>query len=502
MEQKDLIGMALLLCAACGGIVMACLSQRIRDLFFFLLVTLSAVTEYVDINFVSRDWYRGTTRGFEVSFVDVISLSLLASAIIRPRPGEKRWFWPASLGLMLIYFLYAGFCVGLADPKLFGLFELSKMLRGLVMFLAAALYLRSEREMKIFVFALGLAVCYEGMMAVTQRYVWGVHRVYGTVDDSNSLSMYLCTTAPVFIAVINSQLPKYLKLLGAAAIALAFVGVILTISRAGLIVMMMMLVAATIATVSYRITLRKVFILFVVMVGMTGALAKAWKTVGARFAGDSLKNEYGSKHEQNRGYYIRIAAAIAADSWFGVGPNNWSYWVSNKYGPKLGWHFIPYVGTDREPSQIVPAGRNIDAPQAAPAHSLAALTAGEMGLGGLVLLVLLWLQWLLMGASFLLPRTPDPMRRVAVGIFFGMCGTFLQSLTEWVFHQTPIFFTFNLMLGVLASLCYVRKLERKRAKFVTNDESQREAFEDVEEERVPDAEEDPFVIRHSSFSPG
>ena len=36
------------------------------------------MTEYVDVNFVSRDWYRGTTRGFEVSFVDVLSLSLLA----------------------------------------------------------------------------------------------------------------------------------------------------------------------------------------------------------------------------------------------------------------------------------------------------------------------------------------------------------------------------------------------------------------------------------------
>jgi hypothetical protein len=499
MDNKDLIGAALLLGAACGGIVVTCLSQRIRDVFFFFLVTLAAVTEYVDINFVSRDWYRGTTRGFEVSFVDVLSISLLASAIIRPRDGQKRWFWPASLGLMLIYFLYAAFCVGMADPKLFGLFELSKMLRGLVMFLAVALYLRSERELKLFVFGLGLAVCYEGMMALTQRYVWGVHRVYGTVDDSNSLSMYLCTTAPMFVAVLTSRYPKYLKALGAAAIALSFVGVILTISRAGLIAIMLMLFGATAATISYRITLRKVFILFVVMVGMAGALGKAWKTVGARFAGDSLKNEYGSKHEQNRGYYIRIAAAIAEDSWFGVGPNNWSYWVSNKYGPKLGWRFIPYVGTDREPSQIVPAGRNIDAPQAAPAHSLAALTAGEMGYGGLVLLGLLWLRWLLMGASFLWPRTPDPMRRIGVGIFFGMCGTFFQSLTEWVFHQTPIFYTFNIMLGVLASLCYVRKLERRRAKQMSNDEFRMDEFEDSEEARDPGAEE-PFFAHRSSFS--
>jgi hypothetical protein len=474
MDRKDQLAILLLFGSTCGGVLLTSLSHRIRDIFFFLLVTLTVVTEYIDVNFVSKEWYRGTTCGFEVSLVDVISLSLLASCIIRPRLGDKRWFWPASLGLMLIYFLFASFCVAVADPKIFGLFELSKMVRGLIVFLAAALYVRNERELRLFIWALGVTVCFQGLMAVQQRYLQGVHRVYGTVDDSNSLSMYLCTTAPVFVAVITSKFQLRLKLLGAAAISCAFIGVILTISRAGLMAIMLMLFCTAIATVSYRITLRKALITLVVMIGMTGALAKAWKTVGERFANDSLKNEYSSKHVQNRGYYIRIAQAIAMDSWFGVGPNNWSYWVSNKYGPRLGWHFIPYIGTDQKPGQKVPPGRDIDDPQAAPAHSLAALTMGEMGLGGLVLLSLLWLRWLLMGASFLWPRTPDPMRRVGVGIFFGMCGTFFQSLTEWVFHQTPIFFTFNILLGVLASLMYVRKCERRARKEAERELEERE----------------------------
>jgi hypothetical protein len=99
-----------------------------------------------------------------------------------------------------------------------------------------------------------------------------------------------------------------------------------------------------------------------------------------------------------------------------------------------------------------------------------------MGFGGLALLTLLWLRWLFLGATFLWPRTPDPMRRICVGIFFGMCGTFVQSLTEWVFHQTPIYFTFNIMLGVLASLAYVRKCERRARK-----EAERELEEREEE---------------------
>jgi len=196
-------------------------------------------------------------------------------------------------------------------------------------------------------------------------------------------------------------------------------------------------------------------LLVVLCVG--GALFKARKTIADRFAGDSLKNEYSRKHVQNRGYYIRIAMAIAEDSWFGVGPNNWSYWVSNKYGPRLGWYFLPYPGTDDKPKQKVPAGRENDDPQAAPAHSLAALTVGEMGFGGLALLTLLWLRWLLMGASFLWPRVPDAMRRLGIGIFFGVSGAFLQSLTEWVFRHSPIYYVTHILLGALAALYYVRK---------------------------------------------
>jgi hypothetical protein len=474
MERKDQIALAILLSGAVGGIFLTTLSYRIRDLFFFLMVTLSAVTEYIDVNFVSRDWYRGTTCGFEVSLVDVISLSVLVSTLLRPHPDQKRWFWPASLGLMLIYFLFASFCVAISDPKIFGLFELSKMIRGIIIFLAAAFYLRTEREMKVFLYSLATIVCYEGLSAITQRYYLGIHRVYGSVDDSNSLSMYLCTTAPVLVAVITSKCSKYLKALSAAGIGIAFIGVILTISRAGLMAMLIMLFATAIATISYRISIKKAIITLLVMIAMGGALAKSWKTVGERFANDSLKNEYGAKHEQNRGYYIRIATAIAEDSWFGVGLNNWSYWVSNKYGPRLGWYFIPYLSPDQKPGQKVPPGRDIDDPQAAPAHSLPALTVGEMGVGGLVLLGLLWARWLLLGASFFWPRTTDPMRRIAVGIFFGMCGTLFQSMTEWVFRQTPIYFTFHIMLGVLVSLVYIRKCERRARKEAQKELEERE----------------------------
>jgi hypothetical protein len=228
------------------------------------------------------------------------------------------------------------------------------------------------------------------------------------------------------------------------------------------ITLALVLLGATAATVSLRITPRKLLVAAMVALASTAVIAKSWETLSSRFGEATLEQEYENKHAQGRGYYLRMAAAIVEDHWLGVGPNNWSYWVSNRYGPRLGFRFAPYPGTDRKPRESVAVGANVDDPQAAPAHNLGALTVGEMGYGGLAVFALLWMRWFQMSGSFLWKRTSDPMRRIGAGIFFGIGGIFLQSLTEWVYHQTAIFFMLNILLGVLASLYYQKRQASKR----------------------------------------
>jgi hypothetical protein len=492
METKYILAAAYLLIAGFGGITIACASKRARDVFFFLLVTMSAVSERWDVNFVSREWYRGTTCGFEISLVDIFAVSLVISAMLFPRAGEKRFFWPASFGWMILFFLFSVLCVAMADPKLFGYFALLKTFRGLLVFLAAALYIRGERELKIFLYALAAIVCFEAFQAIEQRYRFGIHRVFGDLNAANSLSMYFCMTAPVFVAAINSRLPMILKAISSVAIALAGVGVLLTISRTGVVTLGLVLLATVAATISYRITGRKLLITCFVSVACVAVLAKSWESLSSRFSEATLEQEYENTRVQGRGYYIRMAAELVNENVFGVGPNNWSYWVSNKYGPRLGFKFAPYPGTDKPPRFEVEDGANVDDPQAAPAHSLGALTAGEMGLGGLLLMLILWLRWFQMGAAFLWPRVADPMRRIGVGILFGLVGNFLQSLTEWVFHQTAIFFTFNILLGVLASLYYQRRKERREARAL-----ERERMEEEESFVADTTDEEPEYARRS-----
>ena len=485
METSHLIGLALMLTALPMSIAVSCISQRARDAAFFLMVVGTVLTEKLQINFFSHYWYRGTTRGFEFTFVDILAIGVLAGTLLRPpspsplsRHGGRRglgrgvrsefwrqyqaaprWFWPASLGLTVLYFFYGCFSVAISEPKIFGLFELSRVLRTIVIFLAAAWFVRSERELGLLALALSCAVCFEGALAIKQRILGGVYRVPGTLDDANSLSMYLCLAAPVLVAAAASDLPRSARYLSAVAIGFAAVGVLFTISRAGIPIFALVTLGATAFCVSWRVTPKKLAVTALICLGVAGLVFKSWNLLKYRYSQATLQQEFLEEDTKGRGLYLRQAKAILEDRFFGVGLNNWSYWVSKDYGGRLGEHYENYDDLDYQPTKdILPSFY-----YAAPAHNLVALTVGELGWPGLIIFALLWWRWFQMGARFLGRRSAAPLYRLGIGFFFGLCGVFLQSQTEWVFRQTQILFAFHIVAGALASLYYLRR----KSKFKT-----------------------------------
>ncbi|MSU58818.1 MAG: O-antigen ligase family protein [Pedosphaera sp.] len=451
MQLKEYLALALLLFAIPICTAVMVYWRRARDLGLFVLVFGAMVTYDLDVNFVSREWYRGTTRGFEISFLDIIALALLAAMYLRPRKGEVRFFWPASLAPLLVYFGYCFLSVLFSDPKLFGMFELLKVARGILIFVVAANYVREEKQLRLFLWALICAVVYQGCSAVKMRYLGGVHRVYGTLEHPNSLSLYMCMALPVLYAATMARLPRWLRRCAFGGVALAMVAVILTISRTGILTLGLVLVGIVAACFSFRLNLRNLFITGGVLFALVFGVAYSWKTIVNRFEGATFDDE----KEKGRGEYIRLAGMIVEDRFFGVGLGNWSYWVSNEYGPKDGSPFVPYIGTGEAPDQTNPRG--LETAQAPPAHNLAALTAGELGWPGLIIFTVVWLRWFHLGFGFLWKRRADPMLRIGAGLFFAVCAAFFQSLTEWEYRQTPILFIFHILLGVLAALHWRKK---------------------------------------------
>src|SRR5471032_800059 len=161
MKPAHAIALMLIPFLTLAGAVAATWFQRVRDIFFFLMVSLAVFAERMEVNFFSEAWYRGTTRGIQVTLLEILAFGLLAGCWLGRRDDARRWFWPASLGVMLVYLVYAVVSVVISEPKLFGAFELSKMLGAILVFLAAAAYVRTPREWTLLLVALGCTVGFE-----------------------------------------------------------------------------------------------------------------------------------------------------------------------------------------------------------------------------------------------------------------------------------------------------------------------------------------------------
>ena len=459
METKHVIALIAIIAASCGGLLLTTFSRRMRDVAFFFMAALAVLAGRgeVDVNFLGQYWYRGTSRGLGISLIDILAFCVLGATLIAPRYPRRPWFIPASCLLFLVYFVYCAFSVAKAPQWMFGLWELINIPRAMLIMLAAAAYVRTRRELALLVGGLCLAVMIQALFAVNQRVARGMFRPCGTLDHANSLSMYLVTISPVLLAAGLSNFNKWLRWLALGACGVAGLCVLMTLSRAGLPIFAMVMFGTAFMCTTWRITKKKIIIALVITIGSTIALSKSWDMLKARFGSATFKEEIVDIDGENRGIYWRWAKMIIDDDPFGVGLNNWSYMVSKTYGGRVGFHYEDYDDIKTAPEKAdIPSIR-----YAPPAHALTALTVGELGIPGLVLFLLVWFRWFQIGILFFLGRlNSDPMHRLGIGLFFGIIGIFLQSVTEWTYRQAPLFLTFHLMMGTLASLHWARRHKR------------------------------------------
>jgi hypothetical protein len=482
METKHILALMILLVLSCGGVALALLSERVRAVMFFLLVFGTIYTERMDVNFFGEYWYRGTARGIEISLLDILTLSLLVGELLAPRYRERRWFWPVGLAFLVLYGIWCCWSVAVSEPRLYGLWELTKVGRSIALLMACALYVRSRFELGLLVFALGCAVGVESIYGVKQRIIDGSFRVPGTLDHENSLSMYLCTVTPVLLAAALADWSKWLRAFAALVCAVAAVTELLTISRTGIPTFALGLLGVTFACMSWKITRQKILIGSTVILVASIVLAQTWDSLASRYMSASLKEEYLDEQNEGRGVYWRWAAAIVEDHPYGVGLNNWSYYVSKIYGPQLGYAYEDYDEIKVEPQMAdLPSIRF-----AAPAHSLAALTIGELGIPGIILLLLVWLRWFQVGITFLRRRlNADPMHRIGIGCLFATWGIFVHSLTEWTYRQTSLMFAYHILAGTMAALYFHRKQQKQIAVVAAEEARESDAEIEIEVEEIP-----------------
>src|SRR5437870_2430402 len=119
METKHIIALIILVMLTCGSMAVQVLWPRARDAAFFALTAGAVLAERMDVNFLGEYWYRGTSRGIQVSLIDVLAWGLLFATLVAPKYPRRSWLFPASTGLILLYFGYGIFSVTRAEQKMF-----------------------------------------------------------------------------------------------------------------------------------------------------------------------------------------------------------------------------------------------------------------------------------------------------------------------------------------------------------------------------------------------
>jgi len=388
-------------------------SRKFREGLFGLIVFSTLFVGSIDINFMARMWYKAMSQGIQYSFVDILTwILLLSSALAAGREG-KRLNWPPSLGLLLLFFVWSSINVAISWPQLFGMFQLNNMVRGLLVFLAAAWYYRSPRDLRILVVAVIAVLVYQGGLSILQRYVWNEFRVTGSLHHPNALADYCSMLAPIALAVAFSNASVIFRALCGIGWMFGGIAVVLSISRMGALLFALGTGAVLVSNLRSGITVQRIALGAVLVAVGAGLIVRGWDKISGRHEAMTTLEDRGDA-TAGRWVYYEMGFDIANQHPFGVGLNNWSWHVSAEKGQ-------PYESVH---------SRGEYGKRAIFAHSYYMLVLGELGYPGFLIMIAIFLRWAFMLGKSLLITNNDPATQAYVGMFVMFIIMCAYSVTE------------------------------------------------------------------------
>ena len=182
----------------------------------------------------SIEKYRGHTKGYEISLIEVLAIALIVAVRRGPRIGGGNGI--PGLGL---YLLWCGLCLlsafGSAEPA-YALMAASRFVKGALIFASAVMYLRDEDDLRWAVGALAGALFHHGLLCLKMRLFDGAWQVKGWFEHQNPMAMWCYLSAlPVLAMLLWQQVKGRLYWLCMAGYGGAGLCILLSVSRAALV---------------------------------------------------------------------------------------------------------------------------------------------------------------------------------------------------------------------------------------------------------------------------
>lgn len=409
---------------------------------FFLLVLVLCLP----INIGIRLYYQPSeisrsTYGFQILLAYLPLLALYAVSLIRSglNRQEAIRFPPGALPLLLLW-LSALFSVSRSVNPLYGFFDLFALSCSILLYLYVATQIKSRRELTLVLVLLAVNVGSQGAIAWAQHLtdsnlgldflgatktlrdyasLAALSRAGGTLGHPNSLALFFDLLLPLTFSLLFLPWRFPTRLLLAVLFLLGLTGLVVTLSRGG-----MLAVGGALILLLYRQLRRRLgrpaalaYVALVLLVGGI-ALLSTDNPVSRRF----FRHDYGTAY--GRLPHMQVALnLIRTYPFFGVGLNNYL-----EVAPQF----------DTTPQRIISLWQ-------VPVHNLYLYILGEIGLVGFLWVVLFWLTVL----RALAPawRAGDPYYwTVGGGLLAGLLAYFFHVQFDYGFwqHFTTLWFTLGL----------------------------------------------------------
>ena len=392
----------------------------------------------------SIETYRGHTKGYEISLIEVLALALIIAVCRTPRQmlrGAPPGLW-----------LYLGWCFiclfsafGSYEPT-YALMSATRFLKGALIFSAAALYLRDEEDLRWALGALAGALFHHGLLCLKMRLLDGSWQVKGWFEHQNPMAMWCYMGAiPVFAALLDKRVKGGLFYLCLAGFGGAGLCIILSVSRAALAAYAVgagaMLALAWLRGGGLRV-------LSVTVLGALGAVMVFF------FALDSFKarlNEVAASSETVEEDLRDIlnkqsAAMLKAHPLTGVGWNNFGLANSRPRGDIYSEILEEW---DKDRGFTIYDENYYANPLTESLYWLWLAETGWLGFGSFVLFILMTVWWALRNAW---AQRSTLMGVVAAGLLVALSICYLHGTVERILTQTKNLSHWLMLAGMVAGM--------------------------------------------------
>lgn len=369
----------------------------------------------------------GPVKGTEISFVDAISVALIASTRgVRIPLSIKLSFSIFCLAVLVSIFA--------AYQPMAAVFYAWQLVRTALLFIAIARVCVTEpRAPAALLAGLGIGLMYEAALVVSQ-YLRGVARPSGNLDTSNFLG--LAADFAVF-TTLSLMLGSRRLLWPAATVFAGFIIALLGGSRATLGLFGLGVILTTLLSIRHKPSSRKyAFAGALALLLLASAPITIWAT-------NRRSSDTKASSDAERAAMKAAARMIIADHPFGVGANQYVV-VANTggYSARAG---VAWNEDNR----------------AAPVHDTYYLITAETGFLGLIGLISVLVSFIALGLGCFRRHIPDERGELVPGLLATMVMVAIHINFEFVFMDFVLHYLFAITAGMLVAVAAGAKSRAK-----------------------------------------